>query len=178
MHYLKQQCPPKLDAIAHPPTWNHIHHDREREHSAGELVFGDEARGRCPHSSHRSQHNSGIAGHGRGRTSGAMVAADNRSIVSHASYLPPSNVRWRMWQVKRQTVHVHRHRPPAWPPLVRQLERGRRPRAPSPKTSSPAECSRLRSWWMWCCYLLSTVLDFLEEERMMQQSSISIFLSF
>ena len=28
-----------------------------------------------------------------------------------------------------------------------------------------------------CCYLLSTVLDFLEEERMMQKSSVSISLS-
>ena len=28
------------------------------------------------------------------------------------------------------------------------------------------------------CYLLSTALDFLEEERMMQQSSVSISLSF
>ena len=57
-----------------------------------------------------------------------------------------------------------RRRPPAWPPLVqsrprpatpllrreRRLERGRRPRASSPKTSSPAEHSHLRSWRMWC----------------------------
>ena len=28
------------------------------------------------------------------------------------------------------------------------------------------------------CYVLSTTLDFLEEERMMQQSSVSISLSF
>ena len=71
MRYLKQQCPANLHTIAHrPPTWHHICHDRKCESSAGELVFGDEARGRRPHSSHHSRRNSGIAGRGRDRTSG------------------------------------------------------------------------------------------------------------
>jgi hypothetical protein len=79
MRYLKRQRLAKLHTIAHPPaTWHHIHHDRERERSAGELVFGDEARGRHPHSSHCSQCNSGVAGHGRDRTSGGHANGRRR----------------------------------------------------------------------------------------------------
>ena len=63
MRYLKRQCLANLHTIAHhPPTWNHIHHDRKRERSAGELVFGDGARGRRPRSSRRTS-----GGHARGR---------------------------------------------------------------------------------------------------------------
>ena len=55
MRYLKRQRPANLHTIAHrPPTWHHIHHDRKHERSAGELVFGDEARGRRPRSSRRT----------------------------------------------------------------------------------------------------------------------------
>ena len=69
MRYLKQQRPANLHTIAHrPPTWHHIRHDRKCERSARELVFGDEARGHRPRSSHLSRRNSGIAG--RDRTSG------------------------------------------------------------------------------------------------------------
>ena len=71
MRYLKRQRPANLHTIAHrPPTWHHIRHDRKYERSAGELVFGDEARGRRPRSSRLSRRNSGVAGCGRGRTSG------------------------------------------------------------------------------------------------------------
>ena len=71
MCYLERQCPANLHTIAHrPATWHHIRHDRERERSVGELVFGDEARGRRPHSSRLLRRNSGVAGRGRGRTSG------------------------------------------------------------------------------------------------------------
>ena len=41
-------------------------------------------------------------------------------------------------------------------------------------TNAPGPLTRSRA----TCYLLSTVLDFPEEERMMQQSSVSISLSF
>ena len=52
MLYLKRQRPANLHTIVHrPPTWHHIRHDRKRERSAGELVFGDGARGRRPRSS-------------------------------------------------------------------------------------------------------------------------------
>ena len=55
MRYLKRQRPANLHTIAHrPPTWHHIRHDRKCERSAGELVFGDEARGRRPRSSRRT----------------------------------------------------------------------------------------------------------------------------
>ena len=55
MRYLKRQRPDNLHTIVHrPPTWNHIRHDRKRERSAGELVFGDGARGRRPRSSRRT----------------------------------------------------------------------------------------------------------------------------
>ena len=63
MRYLKRQCPANLHTIAHhPPTWHHIRHDRKGERSAGELVFGDGARGRRPRS---SRHTS--SGHTGGR---------------------------------------------------------------------------------------------------------------
>ena len=71
MLYLKWKRPANLHTIAHrPPTWHHIRHDRKCECSAGELVFGGEARGRCPRSSRLSRCNSGVAGRGRDRTSG------------------------------------------------------------------------------------------------------------
>ena len=71
MRYLKRQRPANLHTIAHrPPTWHHIRHDRKRERSAGELVFGDEARGHRPRSSRLSRCNSNVAGRGRDRTSG------------------------------------------------------------------------------------------------------------
>ena len=70
MRYLKRQRPANLHTIAHrPPTWNHIRHDRKRERFAGELVFGDEARGHHARSSRLSRHNSGVAGRGRDCTS-------------------------------------------------------------------------------------------------------------
>ena len=79
MRYLKRQCPAKLHTIAHrPATWHHIHHDRERERSPGELVFGDEARGRRPRSSCRSRCNSSVAGRGRDRTSGGHAGGRRR----------------------------------------------------------------------------------------------------
>ena len=63
MRYLKQQRPANLHTIAHrPPTWHHIRHDRKRERSAGELVFGDGAQGRRPRSSRRTS-----GGHAGGR---------------------------------------------------------------------------------------------------------------
>ena len=63
MRYLKRQRPANLHTIAHrPPTWHHIRHDRKCERSAGELVFGDEARGRRPRSSRRTS-----GGHAGGR---------------------------------------------------------------------------------------------------------------
>ena len=71
MLYLKRQCPTNLHTIAHrPPTWHHIRHDLKCERFAGELVFGDEARGRRPRSSRLSRSNSSVAGRGRDRTSG------------------------------------------------------------------------------------------------------------
>ena len=74
MRYLKWQCPTNLHTIAHrPPTWHHIRHDRKCKRSAGELVFGNEARGCRPCSSRLSRRNSGIAGCGRNRTSGGYA---------------------------------------------------------------------------------------------------------
>jgi hypothetical protein len=79
MHYLKWQRPAKLHTIAHPPaTWHRIHHDRECECSAGELVFGDGAQGRRPRSSRCSQRNSGVAGRRRDRTSGGHAGGRQR----------------------------------------------------------------------------------------------------
>ena len=64
--------------MAHrPPTWHHIRHDRKCERSAGELVFGDEARGRRPRSSRLSRHNSGVAGRGVTAQAVATLAADD-----------------------------------------------------------------------------------------------------
>ena len=63
MRYLKRQHPANLHTIAHrPPTWHHIRHDRKRERSTGELVFGDRAQGRHPRSSRRTS-----GGHAGGR---------------------------------------------------------------------------------------------------------------
>ena len=63
MRYLKQQRPANLHTIAHcPPTWNHIRHDRKRERSVRELIFGDGTRGRHPRSSRRTS-----GGHAGGR---------------------------------------------------------------------------------------------------------------
>ena len=79
MRYLKRQRPANLHTIAHrPPTWHHIRHDRKCEHSAGELVFGDEARGRRPRSSRLSRLNRGVAGRGRDRTSGGHASGRRR----------------------------------------------------------------------------------------------------
>ena len=79
MCYLKRQRPTNLHTIAyHPPTWHHIRHDRKRERSAGELVFGDEARGRRPCSSRLSRRNSGVAEHGRDRTSSGHAGGRRR----------------------------------------------------------------------------------------------------
>ena len=71
MRYLKRQRPTKLHTVAHRrPTWHHIRHERKCECSVGELVLRDEARGHRPRSSRLSRCNSGVAGHGRDRTSG------------------------------------------------------------------------------------------------------------
>ena len=79
MRYLKWQHPAYLHTIAHrPPTWHHIRHDRKCDRSAGELVFGDEARGHRPRSSRRSQCNSDVAGCGRDRTSGGHAGGRRR----------------------------------------------------------------------------------------------------
>ena len=79
MRYLKRQRPANLHTIAHhPPTWHHVRHDRKCEHSAGELVFGDEARGRHPRSSRLSRRNSGVVGRGRDRTSGGHAGGRRR----------------------------------------------------------------------------------------------------
>ena len=79
MRYLKRQRPANLHTIAHrPPTWHHIRHARKCEHSAGELVFGDEARGRRPRSSRLSRRNNGVAGRGRDRTSGGHAGGRRR----------------------------------------------------------------------------------------------------
>ena len=79
MRYLKRQRPAKLHNIAHrPATWHHIHHDRERERSARELVFRDEDRGRRPCSSRLSRCNSSVARHGRDRTSGGHTGGRRR----------------------------------------------------------------------------------------------------
>ena len=79
MRYLKRQRPANLHTIAHrPPTWPHICHDRKCEHSVGELVFGDEARGRRPRSSRLLRRNSGVAGHDRDRTSGGHAGGRRR----------------------------------------------------------------------------------------------------
>ena len=79
MCYLKWQRPANLHTIAHrPPTWHHIRHDRKCEHSAGELGSGYEARGRRPPSSRLSRRNSGVAGRGRGRTSGDHAGGQRR----------------------------------------------------------------------------------------------------
>ena len=70
MRYLKRQRPANLHTIAHhPPTWHHIRHDRERERSTGELIFGYEARGRRPHSSRLLRRNRSVTGRGRDRAS-------------------------------------------------------------------------------------------------------------
>ena len=77
MRYLKWQRQAKLHTIVHrPATWHHIRHDCERERSAGELVFGDEARGRRPRSSRLSRCNSGVAG--RDSTSGGHAGNRRR----------------------------------------------------------------------------------------------------
>ena len=79
MRYLKRQRPANLHTIAHrPPTWHHICHDRKCECSAGELVFGDEARGRRPRSSRLSRRNSGVAGCRRDRISGGHAGGRRR----------------------------------------------------------------------------------------------------
>ena len=79
MRYLKWQRPANLHTIAdRPPTWHHIRHDRERERSTGELVFGDEARGCHPRSSRLSRHNTGVVGRGRDRTSGGHAGGRRR----------------------------------------------------------------------------------------------------
>ena len=71
MRYLKRQRPANLHTIApRPPTCHHIRHDRKRERSAVELVFGDGARCRRPRSSRLSRRNSGVARRGRDSTSG------------------------------------------------------------------------------------------------------------
>ena len=83
MRYLKRQRPANLHTIAHrPPTWNHIRHDRKRERSAGELVFGDGARGRRPRS---SCHTSG--GHAGGRRREHRQPRVLLAIVEHPA--PP-----------------------------------------------------------------------------------------
>ena len=77
MRYLKRQRPANLHTIAHrPPTWHHIRHDRKCERSAGELIFGDEARGRRPRSSRLPRRSSGVAG--RDRTSGGHAGGRRR----------------------------------------------------------------------------------------------------
>ena len=81
MRYLKRQHPANIHSIAHhPPTWHHIRHDSKCERSAGELVFGDEARGRRPRSSRLSRCNSGIGvvGRRRDRTSGGHAGGRRR----------------------------------------------------------------------------------------------------
>ena len=79
MRYLKRQRPANLHTIEHrPPTWHHIRHDRKCERSAGELVFGDEARGLRPRSSRLSRRNSGVAGRGRDHTSGGHAGGRRR----------------------------------------------------------------------------------------------------
>ena len=79
MRYLKRQRPANLHTIAHrPPTWNHTRHDCKRERSAGELVFGDGARGRRPRSSRRSRRNSGVARRGCDCTSGGHAGGRRR----------------------------------------------------------------------------------------------------
>ena len=79
MRYLKRQRPANLHTIARrPPTLHHIRHDRKCERSAGELVFGDEARGHRPRSSCLSRRNSGVAGRGRDRTSGSHAGGRRR----------------------------------------------------------------------------------------------------
>ena len=79
MRYLKRQRPANLHTIAHhPPTRHHIRHDRKCERSAGELVFGDEARGRRPRSSRLLRRNSGVAGCERDRTSDGHASGRQR----------------------------------------------------------------------------------------------------
>ena len=79
MCYLKRQRPANLHTIAHRPlTRHHIRHDRKCERSAGELVFGDEARGRRPRSSRLSRRNSGVAERGHNRTSGGHTGGRRR----------------------------------------------------------------------------------------------------
>ena len=79
MRYLKRQRPANVHTIAHrPPTWHHIRHDRKCERSAGELVFGDEARGRCPRSSRRSQRKSSVVRCGCDRTSDGHASGRRR----------------------------------------------------------------------------------------------------
>ena len=79
MRYLKRQRLANLHTIAHsPPTWHHNRHDRKRERSTGELVFGDEARGRRPRSSRLSRRNCGVVGRGCDRTSGGHAGGQRR----------------------------------------------------------------------------------------------------
>ena len=79
MRYLKRQRPANLHTIAHClATWHHICHDRKHQRSAGELVFGDEARGRRPRSSRISRRNSGVAGRGCDRTSCGHAGGQRR----------------------------------------------------------------------------------------------------
>ena len=79
MRYLKWQHQANLHTIAHrPPTWHHIRHHHKREHSAGELVFGDESQGRRPRSSRLSRRNSGVAGRGHDRTRGGHTCGRRR----------------------------------------------------------------------------------------------------
>ena len=79
MCYLKRQRPANLHTIAHrPPTWHHIRHGCKCERSAGELVFGDEARGLHPRSSRLSRCNSSVVRRGRDRTSGGHAGARRR----------------------------------------------------------------------------------------------------
>ena len=95
MRYLKRQHPANLYTIVHrPPTWHHIHHDRKRERSAGEFVFGDGARGRRPHSSHRTS-----GGHAGGRRREhrqphVLLAAVQRPASPRSGTSPRMSTTW------------------------------------------------------------------------------------
>ena len=92
MRYLKLQRPANLHTIAHrPPTWHHIRHDRKCERSVGDLVFGDEARGRRPRSSRLSRRNSGVGGRGRDRTSGGHAGGRRRPSATRPTCLRPTS---------------------------------------------------------------------------------------
>ena len=54
------------------------------------FVFGDEARGRRPRSSHRSRRNSGVAGRGHDRTSGGHAGGRRREHRQPPVLLPMS----------------------------------------------------------------------------------------